>query len=283
MRESLKGQAAVIGCAVLWSGAGLLIKLVDWNPVVIAGARSFIAALFLMAVRPLRKKRSRVKSPRLPFWGAALGYAACMVSFVVANKLVGPAPAILLQYTSPVWAAFLGWALAKEKPFIEHWLVLIPVAAGLLLFFNQGLRGGSAWGIAIALFSGVTYGLHAVFLRMLKGGDPADALLASHVITAAVCLPFAFLYPPHFTLVSSLSLLAMGVGEIGCASLLFSYGILRVRAVTAMLTAIAEPVLNPCWVFLFTGDAPSLLTIIGGAIIIVSVVSSSLVSYRRER
>lgn len=34
--------------AVLWSLGGLLIKLIDWNPLAIAGGRSAIAAIVMM-------------------------------------------------------------------------------------------------------------------------------------------------------------------------------------------------------------------------------------------
>ncbi len=34
--------------SILWSTGGILIKLVDWNPVAIAGTRSGISALVMM-------------------------------------------------------------------------------------------------------------------------------------------------------------------------------------------------------------------------------------------
>ena len=42
--------------AVLWSTGGILIKLVEWNPVAIAGARSGISAIFMfMYLKYMRK------------------------------------------------------------------------------------------------------------------------------------------------------------------------------------------------------------------------------------
>jgi drug/metabolite transporter (DMT)-like permease len=73
----------------------------------------------------------------------------------------------------------------------------------------------------------------------------------------------------------------MGIIQIGAASLLFAYGIKRVRAVEAMLTATIEPVMNPVWVLLVTGERPALSALIGGGIIIAAVAASSLVGKRR--
>jgi drug/metabolite transporter (DMT)-like permease len=66
------------------------------------------------------------------------------------------------------------------------------------------------------------------------------------------------------------------------ASLLFAYGIRRVRAVEAMLTAMIEPVMNPVWVLLVMGERPAVSALIGGGIIVAAVAAASLVGRRRE-
>jgi drug/metabolite transporter (DMT)-like permease len=71
-------------------------------------------------------------------------------------------------------------------------------------------------------------------------------------------------------------ILFLGTIQLGVASLLFAYGIKRVTAVQAMLTAAIEPILNPVWVLLVTGEKPSLVAVIGGAIIIAAVLVSTI-------
>jgi drug/metabolite transporter (DMT)-like permease len=199
-----------------------------------------------------------------------------MLCFVAANKLTSPANAILLQYSAPVWAALLGWVFAGERPRREHWCALVMVMGGLFLFFKDGLSGGSALGNGLAVFSGICFGANSVFMRMLKDGDPGDSMFAAHIICALCSLPFLFLFPPSLETASWGAVLFMGLIQIGLASLLFSYGIKRVSAVQAMLTAIIEPVLSPLWVLLVTGERPSLQAILGGGIIVAAVLFSSL-------
>jgi drug/metabolite transporter (DMT)-like permease len=74
----------------------------------------------------------------------------------------------------------------------------------------------------------------------------------------------------------------MGTIQIGWASLLFSYGIRRVSAIQAMLTAMIEPVLNPVWVLAVTGEKPSVSALAGGAVIIAAVTVSSITGKRRK-
>ncbi|MDL2228732.1 DMT family transporter [Treponema sp. OttesenSCG-928-L16] len=282
MNQQTKGQVAVLICAILWSSSGLFIRLVDWHPIVIAGTRSFIAALFMLALRLRRRRREKTEADPRYVWAAGFAYAATMVLFVIANKLTTSANAILLQYSSPVWAAILGWLIAKEKPHTEHWGALAMVMAGLVVFFKDSLAAGSLMGDGIAVLSGITFGANSVFMRMQKEGDPADSMLLAHFITALFSLPFIFMYPPELNGGSISAILFMGMVQIGAASLFFSYGIRRITAVQAMLTAVIEPVLNPVWVLLVTGEKPSLSAVIGGGIIVAAVVISSVISRRRK-
>ena len=137
-------------------------------------------------------------------------------------------------------------------------------------------------GDALAVFSGLLYGTQSVFIRMMKDGNPQDSMLLAHVLSAIVGIPFVFIYPPSLSTASVLSILYMGTFQIGLSSLLFAYGLKRIRAVQAMLIAVAEPILNPVWVLVITGEKPSVAALAGGAIILTAVVASSLISKRRE-
>ena len=251
-----------------------------WHPLLIAGMRSFIAALFLIAVRILFPRRS-AKSRLGPLILGGITYSLTMIAFIVANKMTSSANAILLQYTAPLWTALLGWAILKEKPRTEHWIALAAVTAGLFLLFKDSRQSNSQSfaGNCIALFSGLCFASHSIFLRMQKEGTPSDSMLLSHLLCAALTLPFIFFYPPDFSPANFWIIMFMGVIQIGCASLLFSYGIKRVGAVQAMLTALIEPVLNPVWVLFIVGEKPSAATVAGGLIIISALVGSSLMAF----
>ena len=270
------GQGAVFLCAVLWSTSGLFIKLIDWHPVVIAGMRSLTAVLFMTAVRFLSPGRRREPFNLRYLWGGGIAYSATMLSFCIANKLTTSANAILIQHSAPVWAAILGWTLAKEKPRPVNWISLAMVMGGLCLFFKDGLGGGSFNGNMVALFSGICFAANSVFLRIQKKGNPADSMLLAHILTAAASIPFLFTHPPSFTINTAAAILFMGIVQIGLASILFAYGIQRIIAVKAMLTTAVEPVLNPVWVFLIIGEKPAVTAVAGGLIIITAVLVSAI-------
>jgi drug/metabolite transporter (DMT)-like permease len=119
--------------------------------------------------------------------------------------------------------------------------------------------------------------------RLHGDGAPADSMILAHLLTALCMIPFLFAAPPELTTRSALALLFMGVCQIGIASLLFSAGIVKIPAVSAMLIASIEPILNPVWVLLATGERPGANAMAGGAIIICAVIVSSLNFSRRKR
>ncbi|MDR1467883.1 MAG: DMT family transporter [Spirochaetaceae bacterium] len=311
-KTTIPGPLCITAAAILWSTSGLFIKFVDCHPVIIAGGRSLIAAVFLLSVRALfqnqnKKKNAHTNGANVPpmsgwirewrrilgnkwVWYGGAAYAATMILFVVANKLTISANVILLQYSAPIWTALLAWAFLKERPLVRHWIGLVLATGGLLLFFSGSLQAGVLIGNVVAVLSGIVFGATSVFMRMTRfrtdgtsAGTPADSMIVAHLLTALCMIPFLFTSPPELTTRSVLALLFMGVCQIGIASLLFSAGIVKVPAVSAMLIASIEPILNPVWVLLATGEKPGPSAIVGGAIIISAVVISSLRFSRPHR
>jgi drug/metabolite transporter (DMT)-like permease len=277
------GHGAIILCAVFWSFNGLLIKFVDWHPMLIAGARSMLAALFLYVTRIIFRQTVRERQSKSILLLGSVNYAITMILFVIANKLTSSANAILLQYTAPVWAAVLGWGFLKEKPRSEHWGALALVGAGMFLFFRNSLGGGSLTGDILALISGVTFGAHTVILRKAKEQNPADILIGANILTGIISIPFFFLYPPEWTLPNIAGICVLGFVQIGAASALFAYGIQRITVIQAVLFMMIEPVLNPVWVLLAYREMPPAAVITGGCIILAAIVLSSVVSWLRAR
>jgi drug/metabolite transporter (DMT)-like permease len=266
------------GCAILWSLAGLFIKLIDWNPMAIAFGRSAIAAVFLLVW--IRKPRFTFSLPQIL---AALSYSATMLLFIYANKATTSANAILLQYGEPVYVAIIGSFVLKERPRAEHLVAFALVALGMGLFFAGGLGGGSAIGNAAAVLAGLTFALYTIAMRKQKDGSPLESALMAHLFTAAIALVACFFLPaPRMSLASLAAIAGLGILQIGLASVLFAVGIKRVTALDASLIGVLEPAFNPLWVFLATREAPGPNALLGGGIIIAAVVVSTVVSMRRD-
>lgn len=263
--------------AFLWSTAGLFIKLIDWNPIAIAGARSFIASLVILAF--LRRPRLTLSFPQI---AAGVANAATMLLFVIANKTTTAANAILLQYVSPLFTAVLGMFILKERVRAAQWAAFPLVALGMIVMFMDKIGGGTALGNGIALLSGLTFSFYFIFMRMQKEGSPIESILLSHWITAGICLVVSFFLPvPVVTGQSLLAMLALGIFQIGITAVLFAMAIKRVSAVSSSLISVIEPVFNPLWVFIVLGETPSAAALVGGGIIITAITAVSVIVARR--
>ncbi|MEG6550364.1 EamA family transporter [Desulfocurvibacter africanus] len=255
--------------AAMWSSGGVLIKLVDLPPLAVAGLRSTVCALLLIALRGLPARPRDAAQI-----GAALAYAATVILFVSATKLTTAANAILLQFTAPIYVALLAPRILGERTTALDWLATAMVMAGMGLFFMDKLDFSGFWGNMAGLASGVSFGFMVLFLRKQKDGSPYGSLVWGNILAAAVCLPFCFEKTPDLSDVAGLLLL--GVFQLGLPYLLYAWAVRQVSAMVAVLVPVVEPLLNPVWVYLILGERPGPWAMIGGAVVLIAVTGRSL-------
>jgi len=250
--------------ALLWSLGGILIKMVSWNPVAIAGTRSAIAALVIFAFR--RRMKFNWGFVQL---GGAFCYAGTVIFFVSATKLTTAANAILLQYTAPIYVAILSYWFLKERITRSDLLTIAAAFAGMALFFLDDLSKGGFWGNIIAILSGISFAGTALFLRKQKDHSPLESVFLGNILTFLIGLPCMLQSTPDIK--SWMGLLLLGVFQLGFSYILYAEAIKHVTALEGILIPILEPVLNPVWVFLLLGEAPGKWAIAGGLVVLVSI------------
>jgi len=261
--------------AILWSLGGMLIKLVDWNPIAIAGARSAIASLLIFMY---------VRHPKIS-WSfnqisGAIFYSSTVILFVTANKLTTAANAILLQYGAPVYVAILSVPILGEKTIKADWITIFVVLLGMGIFFLDKLKPGNLLGNIIAILSGITFALFIIFMRKQKDSSPIESVLLGNMLTALIGLPFMFKSMPGK--LSLIGLILLGTVQLGLSYILYSIAIKEVTALEATLIPVIEPVLNPIWVFLAIGETPGRYALIGGSIILASVTLRYAIPVKRQ-
>lgn len=256
--------------SLLWSLGGLLIKSIKWNAVAIAGMRSLIAALLMLAV---------IKKPSLKFtWyklGGAVAYVGTVALFVVANKLTTAATAILLQYTAPIYVALLGAWFLKERTTMLDWATIFLVFGGMILFFIDEMSTGGMLGNLYAILSGFCFACMVLFLRKQKNESPLESVFWGNVLTAIIGIPFMFSSMPDTR--SWVGLMLLGVFQLGISYILYALAIKHVSALEAILIPVIEPLLNPVWVFLVLGELPGPWAFVGGFIVLSAIVGRSVI------
>ena len=258
-----RGLAYVLISAVCFSLAGVLIKVIPWNPISINGARCIFAIIPMYLY--LRATGRRFHVNKQIIGGAILDFAM-LETFVIANKLTTAANAIVLQFTEPVWVILLAWIIFRSRPRASAVAASIVVIAGIVCFFLDSLSAGGVLGNILAIVSGLAYA--GVFL--LKKSPKCDFECAA-ILGFAACfvvgIPF-YAQETVFSLDILLAIMALGIAQLGLAYFFLSKGLDVVSPVTASLTSTIEPLLNPILVAIVVGEIIGPVSIFGAVLVI---------------
>ena len=284
-----------LAAAVLFSTGGAAIKAEAFSGLQVSSLRSGIAALVLLAWL----KGRGTWSWRIA--GIGCIYAATLTLFVTSTKLTTAANAIFLQSTAPLYLLFLGPRFLGERVRPRDLVYLGAVAAGLIFCMSEQTTATStapnpAAGNLLALACGIAWAMTLVALRLLErrgsGGASAggsvgaetgfSALVAGNAIACLVALPFALPFPAAAA-AEWLTIVYLGVVQIGVAYACLTAAMRHLPALEASLLLLIEPVLNPVWTWLVRGERPGSWTLLGGAVIIAATMAKVIVEARAAR
>jgi len=263
----------LILASVGWSLGGVLIKLVNWDPFGIAGVRSAIAGLFILAV--CGKPKFRWSATQI-FAGVAHG--ATITCYALANTMTTAANAVLLPFASPVYVAILSTWFLGERTKRSDWLIIAVVLVGLALFFVPNLRaetgtvaGNYLLGNLLSLGSGVAWAFVVILLRKQKDGSTLESLILGCAISAAVCLAISFRSLTLPSCTDVVLLIILGLVQLGLPWFLYGMAIRVLGALESVLILMLEPILNPLWAFIFISEKPGPWSLFGGAVVLAGI------------
>ena len=285
----------VVFAVLLWSTGGLFIKLTTLDAYEVTFFRSLFAGLTVLLI-------TRRQGLRINLFGliCSVIYAALLFLFVWATKHTTAANAIFLQYTAPIYILILGPFVIGEKLHLRDLATVIFCIGGMSLFFVGKLELSDYQGNVAALGSGIFLGLYIMLLRHPAANglqamvlddstkdeapplNPVITVIYGNFLLAVVTLPSGIAVLPRITGKDIFAVAFLGIVQIGISYILFIRGVSGgTRPLDASIIGFIEPLLNPVWVFLFIGERPSTWAILGGIIIVGTVLTHTLLQYRR--
>jgi drug/metabolite transporter (DMT)-like permease len=257
----------LVAAGLLWSLGGLFVKAINDDAISIAGGRALVAGLVLLPF-----VRRLPSSSLLVVISASLVYAINISVFVWTNQMTSAANAIILQYTAPAFVFLFQLLLKRDAANRRDVITLGGGMLGVLCIY-LGSDPSELLGIGLGLVTGITFALWMVIMRNAKDADPISMIATSSFVTVLLVSPLALVsdWSPPGTR-TMIALIAMGAIQLGLPYVLFGRGVKVIAAQEASLIVLIEPVLNPLWVFLFVAEVPATGTIIGGGIILLSLV-----------
>ena len=174
----------------------------------------------------------------------------------------------------------------KEKFRQRDLITVVFCVIGMSLFFVGKLRPQDVTGNLLALASGICFAAYFLFLRhsSARAVNRASSVIYGNLLVVLIAAPAGVQALSGITLHDTLSVVYLGVVQIGIAYTLFTLGMARgIRSLDAGIVGYIEPVLNPVWVFLVIGERPSKWALIGGAIIVGAVIVHTTLKAKEGR
>ena len=265
--------------AVCFSIGGLFVKLIPWNGLAINSARNMISFLILLLF--VLGSRHRLVINKTVLIGA-LAITGTNILYCLANKLTTAGNTIILQFTAPIWVMVFSSMLLKKKPTRLDLIAAVFVFAGVIFFFVDSLSSGHLAGDLLALLSGVFYS--GVFMmNSQKDADPLSSVLIGMLMNVVTGLPFLIAEKPLGAGGEVwLSVLVLGTVQLGLAYIFLTKGLETTPAIAASLISGIEPVLNPIWAAVFYHEVLTPLSLVGAAIVFLSVLAYNVLTLKRQ-
>ncbi|MEM2635024.1 MAG: EamA family transporter [Nitrososphaerales archaeon] len=282
INSKIIGYLYITIASIIWGYNGVLVNWIPLSPYTIAFFRVLFASLSLSPIILLTQRREAIKA--IHHWRIlfALGL---MLSFgwgflFQSMKLIPIASAVFLNYIAPIFATFFASIFLNEKiERITIFALILSMIGVLMISYPQASELGSLnpLGIIFGLLAGLGYaGFIILSKKAMSKLNSRIVAFYSYLTTIPFLLPFFINANLSIGLTAWILLLMLGFFNTGFAVTLYLSGLNLIKVQKAVILTYIEPVSAITFGFLFLAQQPTLLTLIGGSLILIaSYISTS--------
>ena len=293
-RAGFSAWAALLVVWLVWGSTYLAIRVADRSipPFAMAATRYLAAGAVLYPFAWLGTRRRQAAAPRpagshassrLAQWGGMAVVGTLLLAFgnggvSYAEQTLPSGLAALLVASVPLWMALADRVINGQRIPLRGWIALVLGLAGIAVLARPS-GNGAVLPVLVVLGASVSWGIGSVLAGRLPApasplvGSGMEMLTGGIVLTglAAATGELTHIDPAHVSTQSLLGLLYL----IGPGSLLAltCYVIALRRLPTAAVSTYAyvNPVVAVSLGALLLGERPTLATLLGGAVVVLSV------------
>ncbi len=287
MNTHLKGLLLTISGVLIVSPDTLLIRLIAMDVFSTAAWRGLLQAVGLALVLvAFYRSRTREAFLAIGWVGVMLAVVFSLTSFafITAVKYTSVANVLVILASTPFHAAILSRIFLGENVALHTWIAILIGLLGIAIIVSDGIRSGSMFGDLMALVSALMLAAKLTIVRSRRHINMIPAMVISGLMFSAIAVAIGG--PPTVPDQTQLIwVLLMGFAVITPATALLTLGPRYLPAPEVGLIVLLETVLGPLWVWLVIGETPTKWALVGGAIVVATLVTHALVSmhaYRRQ-
>ena len=277
-----KGSLLAFVAVILITPDSLLIRLSNietWGMLFYRGAIPFVVVLIGLLIfykKNFLKALINIGYPGIFYF---ISFSACNITFIISIQNTNVANTLVMIALAPMLSAILGAIFLKESPDKKTWLAILVTFASCIYIFHDSLKLGNLYGDVFGLVTAFGLACNATLARYAKDRD----LVPSAVIGKLCVAIFAFFFVENFELLGR-DLFYIPLMCVMCVAIPFVLVTIAPRFITGAevnLFFLLETILGPIWVWLVIKEQPSLETIIGGSVIILTIAIHSFLALKK--
>ena len=277
-----KGSLLAFIAVFLITPDSLLIRLSNietWGMIFYRGAIPFVFVLIgtlIFYKKNFLKALLRIGYPGIFY---IFSFAACNITFMVSIQNTNVANTLVMIALAPMLSAILGAIFLKEAPDKKTWIAIIITFASCIYIFYDSLNIGNFYGDFFGLVTAFGLACNANIARYAKDRDLVPSALIGKLCVAI----FAFFFVKNFELIGN-DMVYVPLMCVMCVAIPFVLVTIAPRFITAAevnLFFLLETILGPIWVWLVIKEQPSLETIMGGSVIILTIAIHSFLALKK--
>jgi drug/metabolite transporter (DMT)-like permease len=277
MRRALaNGPIMMFSSAVLFSIMAIMVKALSSSvpAAEIIFFRAFISVAIITGMIAIGKVKFKIKEKGKAAFRGIMG-GISLVLYFNAITLTSVSNAVLLSYTSPIFASIFSNIYLKEKLTKEMAAFIICAFLGMFLIFQLDYASLNI-GDLFALISGITSGIALVSIRELRKTESSWMIVLSFVFFGTIFSLFSLNGNVVMPSASTLFILLM-IGIFGTAGQLFqTYAFKSCSTALGGVISMSSVVITMMLGILIFHDYLTLNMIIGAILIFVSATFFSL-------
>ena len=281
----MKGVLLCLFGIILLSPDSLLLRLIGADLWTLAFWRGGLSAAGLAVVVLLLegRKTGQQQLLRLTKQGVvvAVSFAIANIAFIFSIQNTAVANTLVIMSLSPLFAALLSHFFFREPISTGTWLAAVAIFLGLTMVFYGSLATGGVVGDLAALVTSICVAISLVLMREHRDISMVPALAWSSGLACLAALPFAV--PASLSGTALMLMLVLGLIVLPASLTMIGLAPRYLPAPEVSLILRMEALLAPLWVWLALGEVPSRQTLIGGGIILATLICLSLYTIRMQR
>ena len=209
----------------------------------------------------------------------ALTFSITNITFILSIQNTNVANTLVMIATAPMLSAILGAVFLKENLDKNTWIAILITFLAVVYIFFDSFKLGNFFGDIFGLITALGLAVGANIIRSVKDKDLVPAAVIGKFLVAI----FALFFVDNLILQGRDNIIVplMCIMCVGIPFVLVTIAPRFITAAEVNLFFLLETIIGPLWVWLIIKEQPSVETIYGGILIIITIAVHSFYKLKK--